>query len=64
MFQWAQKNRKNLSFNSTELEHKKSFDVELLIDDKVICSANGKNIKSAEQEASKKAVKILEVNNS
>jgi ribonuclease-3 len=64
MFQWAQKNKKNLSFNSTELEHKKSFDVELLIDDKVICSANGKNIKSAEQEASKKAVKILEINNS
>lgn len=64
MFQWAQKNKKKLSFNSTELEHKKSFDVELLIDDKVICVANGTNIKSAEQAASKKAVKILEINNS
>jgi len=64
MFQWAQKNRKKLSFNAIELELKKSFEVELFIDEEKICSATGKNIKSAEQAASKKAIKVLQIKNS
>lgn len=62
MYQWVQKNKKNLSFRSKEIENKKSFEVELMIDNEVICSAIGSNIKTAEQEASKAAIKLLNVN--
>ena len=44
-----------------ELEQKKSFEVSLFIDDELICTAEGKNIKTAEQSASKKAIKILKI---
>lgn len=63
MYQWVQKNKKSLSLKSVEIEHKKSFEVSLFINNEFICSAEGKNIKTAEQSASKKAIKLLKVNN-
>jgi ribonuclease-3 len=61
IYQWAQKHKKSLEFKANELVSKKSFEVELLIDTKIICSATDKTIKSAEQAASKIAVKLLNI---
>lgn len=61
IYQWVQKNRKSLVFNSKEIESKKAFEIELLIDNELISSAVDKTIKSAEQAASKKAIKLLNI---
>lgn len=61
VYQWTQKNKKDIVFKSKEIENKKTFEVELLIDNEVICSAIASNIKTAEQEASKTAIKLLNV---
>jgi ribonuclease-3 len=64
IYQWVQKNKKELIFEAKEIEHKKSFEVDLLIDGELIASGTDKNIKLAEQTASKKALEKLQINKS
>jgi ribonuclease-3 len=62
VYQWIQKNKKTLIYKSKETKQKKLFEVELFIDGKLICIAEGTTIKSAEQLASKKAIVLLNIN--
>ncbi len=61
IYQWVQKNKKELKFNSIEIVHKLTFEVELYIDNALLCKARGSTIKSAEQAASQKAIKLLDI---
>lgn len=61
IYQWVQKNRKELKFNSIEIVHKLTFEVELYIDNVLLCKARGTTIKSAEQAASQEAIKLLHI---
>ena len=62
IYQWVQKNRKKLIFKSSEIEHKKLFEVELIVDGNEVCRSQGSTIKSAEQSASKRAFELLKIN--
>jgi len=61
IYQWVQKNKKELKFNSIEIVHKLTFEVELYIDNVLLCKARGSTIKSAEQAASQKAINLLDI---
>jgi ribonuclease-3 len=59
IYQWVQKNKKELTFNSIEIVHKLTFEVELYIDNELICKSRGTTIKAAEQSASQEAIKLM-----
>ena len=61
IYHWVQKNKKNLEFRSTELEHKQLFEVSFYLDGELICKAKNSTIKKAEQDASKKALQLLDI---
>ena len=62
VYQWIQKNKKVLLFKSKETKRKQEFEVELYIDDELVCGAKGSTIKAAEQSASEKAINLLKIN--
>ena len=59
VYEWAQKNRKETSFKTTAINNQSLFEASLYLDDELIGVGTGSNKKSAEQEASKIALKKL-----
>lgn len=62
IIEWAQKHGKDIRFEATELNdsgNQKEFEVQILVDDKVVSQGVGPNKKKAEQTASRKAIESI-----
>jgi ribonuclease-3 len=62
LIEWAQKNNKDIVFDSKEIETNgnfREFEVKLIVDDEVLATGFGPNKKKAEQSASRKLLESL-----